>query len=56
MKHNYLFPFKRIILKPLEEIDIESLRIVRNKERQFFSCAHYLLGTQNLYVSQLSML
>lgn len=36
MKHDYEFAYERIILKPLEEKDIESLRILRNKEKQYF--------------------
>lgn len=36
MKHEYEFPFQQIILKPLEETDIEELRVLRNQERQFF--------------------
>lgn len=36
MKHDYEFAYERIILKPLNEEDIESLRILRNKEKQYF--------------------
>ena len=36
MKHAYTFPFEQLILKPLEEADIEQLRLLRNREKQFF--------------------
>ncbi len=36
MKHSYTYEFKRIILEPLEEKDIESLRLLRNRERRYF--------------------
>lgn len=36
MQHSYEFSYKRIILKPLREEDIEMLRILRNKEKQYF--------------------
>lgn len=36
MKHHYRFEFEDIILKPLEEADIENLRMLRNKEKRFF--------------------
>lgn len=36
MKHDYEFAYERIILKPLGEEDIELLRILRNKEKQYF--------------------
>lgn len=36
MNHEYLFEFKRIILKPLKEEDIECLRLLRNQEKQYF--------------------
>lgn len=36
MKHNYIYEYKRIILKPLEETDIEQLRILRNSQKEFF--------------------
>lgn len=37
MKHLYKYEYERIMLLPLEESDIEELRILRNQERQFFS-------------------
>lgn len=37
MKHDYIFEFARIVLKPLDHEDIQNLRVLRNKERQFFS-------------------
>ena len=37
MKHSYRFQYKRILLRPLEERDIEELRILRNKNRIFFN-------------------
>lgn len=36
MEHNYVFEHERIILKPLEETDIEYLRTLRNSRKQFF--------------------
>lgn len=36
MQHNYSFEFGRVKLLPLEEEDIEKLRILRNHEREFF--------------------
>lgn len=36
MEHNYVFEHERIILKPLEETDIEQLRTLRNSRKQFF--------------------
>lgn len=36
MNHSYTYEFKRIILEPLEEKDIELLRLLRNRERQYF--------------------
>lgn len=37
MRHNYSFEFGRITLLPLEEEDIELLRVLRNQERAFFT-------------------
>lgn len=37
MNHNYSFEFGRVTLLPLAEDDIEKLRILRNKERNFFN-------------------
>ena len=39
MKHNYTYAYKRVFLRPLEEKDIEELRVLRNKNRQFFDTA-----------------
>ena len=36
MEHNHVFEYKRIILKPLQESDIEPLRVLRNSQKQFF--------------------
>ncbi len=36
MKHSYVFEFENIILKPLEWKDIEPLRVLRNREREYF--------------------
>lgn len=37
MKHQYEYANKRIILKPLEAEDIEDLRNLRNRNKQFFA-------------------
>ena len=36
MRHNYHFQHGRISLRPLEERDIEELRVLRNKNQEFF--------------------
>lgn len=36
MKHNFYCRSNRIVLSPLMEKDIEELRLLRNKEREFF--------------------
>ena len=36
MKHDYTFRLGRVTLLPLEEEDIEALRVLRNQERQYF--------------------
>lgn len=36
MKHEYRFEYGRIVLEPLEESDIEQLRVLRNSQKQFF--------------------
>lgn len=36
MKHTYTFEYKRIKLRPLEEADIEKLRILRNQLKEYF--------------------
>ena len=36
MKHNFEFSYGEIILRPLQQWDIEQLRILRNRERKFF--------------------
>lgn len=36
MKHDYSYEFGHIILKPLEEADIESMRILRNKVKDSY--------------------
>lgn len=36
MRHNYTIELERILLKPLTWEDIEKLRILRNREREFF--------------------
>lgn len=55
MKHSYEFEFKRIILKPLEQEDIESLRILRNRERQYFATQQEIAkeGQEKWYQSYL---
>lgn len=37
MEHDYSFQFENIVLKPLLISDIEKLRILRNKEKQYFA-------------------
>lgn len=37
MRHSYEIRYKRVFLRPLEERDIEELRILRNKNREFFN-------------------
>lgn len=37
MKHEFEFDFERIRLKPLEKEDIESLRLLRNQEKEYFA-------------------
>jgi len=37
LKHNYTYTYKRVHLRPLEERDIEELRILRNKNQQYFN-------------------
>ena len=37
MKHNYALSYKRVLLRPLEEKDIEELRVLRNKNQQYFN-------------------
>ena len=37
MEHNYMFGFEDIILKPLLSSDLEELRVLRNKEKNFFA-------------------
>ena len=36
MQHDYTILSKRIFLRPIEEADIENLRVLRNSKRQFF--------------------
>ncbi len=51
MKHQYEYVNKRIILKPLEEEDIEALRILRNRNKHFFATPIEITkeGQQNWY-------
>ena len=37
MKHNYSLAYRRVFLRPLEEKDIEELRVLRNKNQQYFN-------------------
>lgn len=37
MRHSYQIRYKRVFLRPLEEGDIEELRILRNRNREFFN-------------------
>lgn len=37
MKHNYSITYKRVHLRPLEEKDIEELRLLRNKLQVYFN-------------------
>lgn len=37
MKHNFKGSYKRVLLRPLEERDIEEMRVLRNKLRQYFN-------------------
>lgn len=37
MEHKYSFEYWGLILKPLLYTDIENLRVLRNKERQYFA-------------------
>lgn len=36
MKHEYFYEADRILLRPLEETDIESLRLLRNSLKQYY--------------------
>ena len=36
MEHTYEYAYGRVVLKPLERKDIEELRVLRNRERQYF--------------------
>ena len=55
MKHDYEFAFQRIILKPLEQEDIELLRKLRNQEKQYFATQQEITreGQQKWYQSYL---
>lgn len=37
MIHNYHYGYKKILLRPLRESDLELLRILRNKNREYFN-------------------
>ena len=56
MKHNYIFEFGRVTLLPLEETDIEQLRVLRNKERQYFNSTKIITGEEqkNWYLTYLN--
>lgn len=46
MKHCYELKSEKIILKPLEEKDIESLRVLRNQASKFFITQKYITKEQ----------
>ena len=55
MKHNYEFEFGRVTLLPLEQTDIEQLRVLRNQERQYFNTTNEITeeGQKRWYASYL---
>ena len=55
MKHQYEYVNKRIILKPLEAEDIENLRNLRNRNKQFFATQAEITkeGQENWYCNYL---
>ncbi|MGX8127565.1 GNAT family N-acetyltransferase [Clostridioides difficile] len=48
MIHNYVSVFKRVKLKPLELEDIEKLRILRNKNREYFIYSDEISGLNQI--------
>lgn len=46
MRHSYQLPYRRIFLRPLEQQDIEALRILRNKNRRYFHTSKYITPEQ----------
>lgn len=55
MKHAYQFEFGNIILKPLMEKNIEELRLLRNREKQYFVSQYEITreGQQQWYENYL---
>ena len=46
MNHSYRIQYKRVLLRPLKEQDIEELRVLRNKNRAFFVDSRYISPDQ----------
>ena len=46
MKHNFTGIYKRVLLRPLEEKDIEELRVLRNKLQKYFNSTDYITPEQ----------
>lgn len=46
MIHNYQFTYRDIILQPLKEDDIEDIRCLRNKQRQYFLNSSFITKKQ----------
>lgn len=46
MRHSYQLSHQRILLRPLEETDIEALRSLRNENRAFFNTTAFITAEQ----------
>lgn len=46
MRHSYQFRYQRVFLRPLEQRDIEELRVLRNKNRFCFNTTNYISAEQ----------
>lgn len=46
MKHSYQLAYRQVVLRPLEEGDIEELRVLRNRNREFFGDSHAISPEQ----------
>ena len=46
MRHSYQIQYGRVFLRPLNEEDIEALRILRNKNRFYFNTKDYINSEQ----------
>lgn len=46
MKHNYRIQHDRYLLRPLERFDLEELRVLRNKNRNFFIQQEIILAEE----------